>query len=152
MNGTPRVDRARQCDGKVPHEDRRTARRARQKLGHRDADGHLTIYRCPWCDRFHIGHAFADPYLADKAARAAQQANAVAAGAELELEAGRALAALWRIPLEKALGYLTPPPPGDVVLIDEVHHLTDEQVAALTPFAIPAGLVYFTNAEEVADG
>jgi len=45
MNSTPRVDHARQCAGKVPHVDRRAARRARQKLGHRDAEGHLTIYR-----------------------------------------------------------------------------------------------------------
>lgn len=75
---SPRVDYVRQCEGKVRHGDRRAARRARQKLGHRDAGGHLTIYRCPWCDAFHVGSAWADPFIVDREERARRR--------ELELE------------------------------------------------------------------
>lgn len=70
---TPSVDPGRQCDGKVRHPDRRAARQARQRVGRRNADGHLTIYRCPWCASFHIGHAWADPYIVDMAERAARR-------------------------------------------------------------------------------
>lgn len=64
----PRVDRRRQCEGKVRHPDRRTARTARQRTP-ASRGGHLHIYRCPWCHHYHLGTSWTDPYVADMIAR-----------------------------------------------------------------------------------
>lgn len=162
MNSTPRVDRARQCDGKVPHADRRAARVARQQIGHRDAAGHLTIYRCPWCDRFHVGHAWSDPYLADMAGRAAARQSPEL---ELELEAARAVAAALGVPVDEALEYIAEPDPSrlqtfdgspelELGWLDEVHHLTARQLEELTPLGAIDGIMFTTTAtvEEDTDG
>lgn len=50
---TVRYDRALQCAGKVRYTSRRLARIGRR---HSPAAGHLRIYRCGWCDTYHLGH------------------------------------------------------------------------------------------------
>lgn len=151
MNGTPKVDRSRQCDGKVRHPDRRAARAARQRVRNLpDGEGtHLTIYRCPWCDAFHVGHAWADPYLADMAARAAARRSPEL---ELELEAARAVAAVLGIPVDDALGYVLEP--TELEWFDEAHHHAAGELEQLAPAGAAAGIMYLTTAEleEETDG
>lgn len=103
---TPRVDPGRQCDGKVRHPDRRAARQARQRVGHRDAGGHLTIYRCPWCDTFHLGHAWSDPYLVDMVARDDRRELTTT---ELDAVAASVTARLLGITVAAARELLAPP-------------------------------------------
>lgn len=88
-HATKQVSWALQCEGKVGHADRRAARRARNAT--RGGSGHLSIYRCPWCDRFHIGHAWIDPYVSELEERTLARRLEAEAAADIELAVARAL-------------------------------------------------------------
>lgn len=87
----PTLDPARQCDGKRRYSTRRGARRARSRTP--AGDGHFAIYRCPWCDTFHIGHAPNDPAMRDVDARRDQRE----AAATLEADTVSATMAVLRV-------------------------------------------------------
>lgn len=86
---TKQVSWSLQCEGKVPHPDRRSARRSRNAT--RGGAGHLSIYRCPWCDRFHIGHSWVDPYVTELEERTRQRLEADATAQDIEQAVARAL-------------------------------------------------------------
>jgi len=86
---TKQVSWSLQCEGKVPHPDRRSARRSRNAT--RGGAGHLTIYPCPWCGYFHIGHGWSDPYVLELEERARLRLEAERAQADIEEAIARAL-------------------------------------------------------------
>ncbi len=49
-----RGSRQSQCTGKIGHKTAAKARAAAKKTGN-DRKGRLNIYRCPWCNKFHVG-------------------------------------------------------------------------------------------------
>lgn len=48
------ADQARQCLGKRPYARKRDAKIAVRHVEQRH--GRMIIYRCPHCDRWHLGH------------------------------------------------------------------------------------------------
>lgn len=58
-----RYNRVGQCEGKMKYVTRDEARVARRRV--RGRFGTMRVYRCGWCDYYHLGHAYTPPEGAD---------------------------------------------------------------------------------------
>ena len=46
--------RRAQCYGKIRHKNYAKARKAQREMGNTQT-GRLNVYKCPWCNGFHVG-------------------------------------------------------------------------------------------------
>jgi hypothetical protein len=46
----------RACQGKARYSHRRRAKKSARRLKNLGVDGHLSVYRCPFCEQWHVGH------------------------------------------------------------------------------------------------
>lgn len=71
MTGNWFAERNKGCAGKVAFTSKRRARGSARVMQQR---GHTIVpYRCPWCRRFHLGHAPSPERLAEIEAAVAEQ-------------------------------------------------------------------------------